>query len=325
MGMATNIPPHNLSEIVDALVMLIESPETTVSDLMRVVPGPDFPTYGYIYGVGGIRDAYTTGRGAITLRAKVHTEKLRGGREAIIVTELPYQVNKASLIEKIGELIREKKIDGDFRATGRIEPGGDPGGAGARAWRDPGNHPESALQTHPDADDLRCQHAGPRESAPSGGESPADAGEFLRFRREVVTRRTRYDLARAEERAHILEGLRKALDQIDLVIRLIRGAESVDAAREALMSRLALSEIQAKAILDMRLQRLTQLERHKIVEEHEQTLILITDASRGFWRQTPVDADHQGRGSGLEGGVRGRAANRDPDRDDRVDHRGSHR
>ncbi len=277
VGMATNIPPHNLSEVVDALVMLIENPEATVSDLIQVIPGPDFPTYGYIYGVGGIRDAYTTGRGTITLRAKVHTEKLRGAREAIIITELPYQVNKASLIEKIGELIREKKIEGisERRDESNRE--------GIRVVLELGRgeipeiilnqlYKHTPMQTTFGVNMLALVNRRPQVV-----NLRQMLEEFLRFRREVVTRRTRYDLARAEERAHILEGLRKALDQIDLVIRLIRGAESVDAAREALMSRLALSEIQAKAILDMRLQRLTQLERHKIVEEHEQTLILITD------------------------------------------------
>ncbi len=277
VGMATNIPPHNLSEVVDGLVMLIDTPVATADDLMAVIKGPDFPTRGYIYGTGGIRDAYTTGRGIITMRAKAHAEKMRGGREAIIVTELPYQVNKATLIEKIAELAREKKIEGisEIRDESNRE--------GIRIVLEVGRGeiPQILLnQLHKHTQmqstfgvimlalvDRRPQVVTLKEMLEA----------FIRFRREVVTRRTRFDLARAEERAHILEGLRKAVEQLDLVIRLIRGAENPEAARDALVRRLELTEVQAKAILDMRLQRLTQLERHKIVEEHEQTLALIAD------------------------------------------------
>ncbi len=277
VGMATNIPPHNLGEVVDGLVMLIDNPEVTIEQLMTVIPGPDFPTAGYIYGRNGITEAYTTGRGIITLRAKAHVEKLRGGREAIIISELPYQVNKATLIERIGELMREKKIEGisERRDESNRE--------GIRIVLELGRgeipqivinqlYKHTQMQTtfgiimlalvarRPQVVNLRQM-----------------LQEFVAFRREIVTRRTKYDLARAEERAHILEGLRKAVDALDLVIAIIRGAENPDAAREGLMRRLQLSEIQARAILDMRLQRLTQLERHKIVEEHEQTLALIAD------------------------------------------------
>jgi DNA gyrase subunit A len=275
--MATNIPPHNLSEVVDGLVMLIDNPDATLDQLMEVIPGPDFPTYGYIYGRTGIREAYTTGRGIITLRAKAHVEKMRGGREAIIVTELPYQVNKASLIEKIGELIRDKRIEGisERRDESNRE--------GIRIVLELGRgeipqivinqlYKHTAMQTTFGI--IMLALVGRR---PQVVNLKQMLQEFISFRREVVTRRTKYDLARAEERAHILEGLRKAVDQLDLVIRLIRQAESPDAARTALMAQLTLTEIQARAILDMRLQRLTQLERHKIVEEHEQTLALIAD------------------------------------------------
>src|SRR5919109_43644 len=277
VGMATNIPPHNLTEVVDALVALIDSPDTPLEALMKIVTGPDFPTAGYIYGTGGIREAYTTGRGTITLRAKAHAEKLRGGREAIIISELPYQVNKASLIEKISELSKEKKIEGisEIRDESNRE--------GIRVVLELGRGeiPQillNQLYKHTQMQttfgiimlalvDRRPQVVNLKEMLEA----------FIKFRREVVTRRTRFDLARAEERAHILAGLRKAVDQLDLVIRLIRQAESPDAARAALIARLDLSEIQAKAILDMRLQRLTQLERHKLVEEHEQTLALIEE------------------------------------------------
>src|SRR6185503_7995846 len=241
------------------------------------IPGPDFPTYGYIYGRTGIREAYTTGRGIITLRAKAHVEKMRGGREAIIITELPYQVNKATLMEKIGELIRDKKIEGvsERRDESNRE--------GIRVVLELGRgeipqivinqlYKHTSMQTTFGI--IMLALVGRR---PQVVNIKQMLQEFISFRREVVTRRTKYDLARAEERAHILEGLRKAVDQLDLVIRLIRQAESPDAAKTALMTQLQLSEIQARAILDMRLQRLTQLERHKIVEEHEQTLALIAD------------------------------------------------
>jgi DNA gyrase subunit A len=244
---------------------------------MKVVPGPDFPTSGYIYGRAGIREAYTTGRGIITLRAKAHVEKMRGGREAIIVTELPYQVNKASLIEKIGDLIRDRKIEGisERRDESSRE--------GIRIVLELGRgeipqivinqlYKHTPMQTTFGV--IMLALVGRRPQVVTLKQM---LQEFITFRREVVTRRTKYDLARAEERAHILEGLRKAIDQLDLVIQLIRQAENPDAAKESLIRRLELTEVQARHILDMRLQRLTQLERHKIVEEHEQTLALIAD------------------------------------------------
>jgi DNA gyrase subunit A len=277
VGMATNIPPHNLTEVVDGLVMLIDRADTSIDQLMTVIKAPDFPTAAYIYGTGGIREAFTSGRGTITLRAKAHAEKMRGGREAIIISELPYQVNKATLIEKISELSREKRIEGlsEIRDESSRE--------GIRVVLELGRGeiPQivmNQLYKHTQMQttfgiimlalvDRRPQVVNLKEMLEA----------FVRFRREIVTRRTRFDLARAEEKAHILAGLRKAVEQLDMVIRLIRQADSPDAARASLMSRLELSEIQAKAILDMRLQRLTQLERHKIVEEHEQTLALIEE------------------------------------------------
>jgi DNA gyrase subunit A len=277
VGMATNIPPHNLTEVVDGLIALIDRPETTVEQLTGIITGPDFPTAGYIYGRAGIREAYTTGRGTITLRAKAHSEKLRGGREAIIITELPYQVNKATLIEKISELSREKKLEGisEIRDESNRE--------GIRVVMELGRGeiPQillNQLYKHTQMQttfgiimlalvDRRPQVVNLKEMLEA----------FVKFRREVVTRRTRYDLARAEERAHILAGLRKAVEQLDLVIRIIRGAANADAARDELMRLLDLSEIQAKAILDMQLRRLAALERQKIVEEHEETLKLIEE------------------------------------------------
>ncbi len=277
VGMATNIPPHNLGEVVDALVTLIDRPDAAVDELMTIVRGPDFPTRGYIYGTGGIREAYTTGRGTITLRAKAHAEKLRGGRDAIIVTELPYQVNKASLIEKISELAREKKIDGisEIRDESNRE--------GIRIVLELGRGeiPQIVLNQLYKHTQMQTTFGIIMLALVNRRPQVVNLKEMLQafvgFRREIVTRRTRYDLARAEEKAHILAGLRKAVEHLDLVIRLIRQAESPDAAREALVRQLELSEIQARAILDMRLQRLTQLERHKVVEEHEQTLALIEE------------------------------------------------
>ncbi len=277
VGMATNIPPHNLSEVVDGLIMLVDNQDTPIEALMKAIPGPDFPTAGFIYGRNGIHEAYTTGRGIITLRAKAHVEKLRGGREAIIVTELPYQVNKATLIDKIGELMREKKIEGisERRDESSRE--------GIRVVLELGRGEIPQIAINQLYKHTQMQTTFGIIMLALVGRRPQIVNlkqmlqEFVAFRREIVTRRTKYDLARAEERAHILEGLRKAVDALDLVIAIIRGAENPDAAREGLIRRLQLSEIQARAILDMRLQRLTQLERHKIVEEHEQTLALIAD------------------------------------------------
>jgi DNA gyrase subunit A len=277
VGMATNIPPHNLREVVDGLLMVIDDPDVPIDKLMPVITGPDFPTRGYIYGTGGIRDAYTTGRGTITLRAKAHAEKMRGGREAVIITELPYQVNKATLVEKISELKREKKLDGisEIRDESNRE--------GIRVVLELSRDeiPQIILNQLFKHTQMQTTFGiimlALVDRRPQVVNLKQMLEAFVRFRREIVIRRTRYDLARAEERAHILAGLRKAVEHLDLVIRLIRQAESPEAARDALMRQLQLSEIQAKAILDMRLQRLTQLERHKVVEEHEQTLALIAE------------------------------------------------
>jgi len=275
VGMATNIPPHNLGEVVDALILALDNPAVTMPELLEVIKGPDFPTRGYIYGTAGIREAYATGRGIITMRARAHTEKLRGGREAIIVTELPYQVNKATLIEKIAGLSRERKLDGISEIRDESDR------HGIRVVLELGRgeiaqivlnqlYKHTAMQSTFGV--IMLALVGRRPQVVTLGEM---LDHFITFRREVVVRRTRYDLARAEERAHVLEGLRKAIENLDLVIRLIRRAASVEAAREALMGQLVLSEIQAKAILDMRLQRLTQLEREKIITEHAEVLQLI--------------------------------------------------
>jgi DNA gyrase subunit A len=275
VGMATNIPPHNLSEIVDALVLLVDTPDTPLERLMEVVTGPDFPTAGYIYGKSGIREAYTTGRGTITLRAKAVKETGRGGRESIVITELPYQVNKANLIEKISELSGDKKVDGisEIRDETNRE------GIRVVLELSRGALPDIILnqlykhtQMQTSFGIIMLALVGRR---PQICNLKQMLMAFIEFRREIVTRRTRYELARAEEREHILAGLKKAVDHLDLVVALIRSSASPEAARTALMTRLDLSEIQARAILDMRLQRLTQLERNKIAEELEEVRKLI--------------------------------------------------
>jgi DNA gyrase subunit A len=277
VGMATNIPPHNLTEVVNALMMLVDDPDTSLEKLMTVVTGPDFPTAGYIYGKNGIREAYTTGRGSITLRAKAHTEKGRGGREAIVITELPYQVNKASLIEKISELSRDKKIDGISEIRDETSK------EGIRVVMElgRGEMPQIILNQLYKHTQMQTTFGiimlALVERRPQVVNLKQMLEAFVQFRREIVTRRTRYDLARAQERAHILAGLRKAVEQLDLVIRIIRQSENAEAARTTLMSRLDLTEIQAKAILDMQLRRLAALERQKIIEEHEQVLKLIEE------------------------------------------------
>ena len=227
--------------------------------------------------MSGIREAYTTGRGTITLRAKAHAEKLRGGREALIITELPYQVNKANLIEKIGELARERKIDGisETRDESNRE--------GIRVVLELGRGeiPQIVLNQLYKHTQMQTTFGiimlALVDRRPQVVTLKQMLEAFVRFRREIVTRRTRYDLARAEERAHILAGLRKAVEQLDLVIRIIRQAENAEVARDTLMARLDLTEIQARAILDMQLRRLAALERQKIVEEHEQVLKVIEE------------------------------------------------
>ncbi len=276
VGMATNIPPHNLGEICDALVALIDHPELTVDELMRYVPGPDFPTYGFICGQRVIREAYTEGRGVLTLRARAAIETDdRTGRSAIIVTEIPYQVNKARLIERIAELVNERRLDGisDLRDESDRE--------GMRIVielkRDAVAevllnqlYKHTPLQESFGVNMLAIVDGRPRLL------SLKDALQvFLRHRREVVVRRTAYDLRKAQERLHVLAGLKIAVENLDRAIAIIRAASEPATARDGLMAELALSQIQAQAVLDMRLQRLTGLERDKIIDEYHETEKLI--------------------------------------------------
>ncbi len=276
VGMATNIPPHNLGEVIDALMMLIENPEVTIKELMAAVPGPDFPTAGFIHGLDGIRSAYTTGRGIIQLRARTEVEThAKSERQSIIVTEIPYQVNKARLIERIAELIREKKIEGisDLRDESDRE--------GIRivieVKRDA--MPEIILNSLYKMTQMQTTFGiillAIVDNQPKVMTLKELLYHFLNHRKTVIIRRTRYDLRKAEERAHILEGILKALDHLDEVIATIRASQTPSEARENLVARFALSEVQAQAILDMRLQRLTGLEREKVVEEYKELMVLI--------------------------------------------------
>jgi DNA gyrase subunit A len=275
VGMATNIPPHNLGETVDALLLQLDDPEVTLDRLMEALPGPDFPTAAYIHGRQGIRDAYTTGRGLIQMRAKAFVEKGRGGRESVIVSELPYQVNKAKLIERIAELVRDRKIEGisDLRDESDRE--------GMRIFIElkkdqPAPPILNQLYKHtPMQSTFGVIMLALVNNQPKVLALKEMLHHFIEHRKTVVIRRTRFDLRKAEERAHILEGYRIALDHLDAVIALIRRSRSVDDARAGLMDQFGMSQIQAQAILDLRLQRLTQLERQKIQDEYSETIAAI--------------------------------------------------
>jgi len=273
VGYATNIPTHNIGEVVAGLVTLLDNPEVTIPQLMKAIPGPDFPTAGFIYGTQGIKDAYTTGRGLLTLRAKVNIETdERTERDRLIVTEIPYQVNKARLIEKIAELIQDKKVEGisdlrdesdrdGVRVVIEIKRGDIPLVVLNNLYK------HTQLQTTFGVIMLALVH-----NRPEVLNLKQILEAFIEHRREVVIRRTAYELRKAEERAHILEGLKIALDNLDAVITLIRRAQSPEVARAGLVRQFRLTEIQANAILDMKLQRLTQLERNKLIEEYQETL-----------------------------------------------------
>src|SRR6266849_3305394 len=274
VGMATNIPPHTLGEVCDALVALLEHPELTVDELMRYVPGPDFPTAGFICGQGPIRDAYREGCGILTVRARatVETDE-KSGRSSIIVTEIPYQVNKARLIAQIAELVRERRLDGIAGDGLRDESDRDGMRIVIELKRDA--VPEvllNQLYKHtPLQESFGVNMLAIVDGRPKLLELRDALGVFLKHRREVVVRRTVYDLRKAEERLHILAGLKIAIEHLDEAIGIIRAAVDPATARERLMATFALSQLQAQAILDMRLQRLTGLERDKVVEEYAET------------------------------------------------------
>ena len=270
VGMATNMMPHNLREVVDAVMATIDQPEISIAEIGQYIKGPDFPTGGIIYGIQGIQEAHETGRGRLVVRGRAEIETTKTGREHIIITEIPYQVNKSALVARIGELINERKLEGASDVRDESDRQG----------------MRIVVETRKDAlakvvlsklykyTPLQTSY-GINNVALVGGRpmllNVKDLiEEFILFRLEVIVRRTRYDLRKAEERAHILEGLLIALDHLDEVIALIRSSATVDEAKNALMGRFGFSEIQSKAILDMRLQRLTGLERDKIKEEYRE-------------------------------------------------------
>ncbi len=272
VGMATNIPPHNLGEIIDGLVMLLEKPDTSIHDIIQVIKGPDFPTGGIIYGTSGIISAYTHGRGLIKVRARAVIEKEPKGGESIIIEELPYQVNKARLIEKIAELVREKKIEG----ISDIRDESDRDGIRVVIEIKRSEMPQVVLNNLYKHTQMETTF-GVIMLALVGGQPHIlnlrrILRQFLRHRRDIILRRSRFELKKAEERAHILEGLKIALDYLDEIIRLIRLSRTPEDARQGLISRYPLTILQAQAILEMRLQRLTGLEREKIIKDLEEIL-----------------------------------------------------
>lgn len=277
VGMATNIPPHNLREVTAAIELMMANPDVTTNELMEVLPGPDFPTGGLVMGKSGIRRAYETGKGSITVRAKVEITEMPNGKERILVTELPYMVNKAKLIERISELHRDKRIEGitDLRDESSRE--------GMRIVIDVRRdvsasvilnnlYKMTALQSSFGFNMLAIEKGVPKILS-----LKEILANYIEHQQEVVTRRTRFDKEKAEARAHILEGLRIALDHIDEIIAIIRGSNTDDEAKTTMMDRFKLSDRQAQAILDMRLRRLTGLERGKIESEYQELLKLIED------------------------------------------------
>lgn len=275
VGMATKIPPHNLGELIDAIILLIDKPESTIEDLMEFIKGPDFPTYGNIYDTKAIAEVYNTGRGRIIMRGKAEIEEAKSGKQQIVISELPYQVNKAELVVRIADLYHEKKLDGisDLRDESDRE--------GIRVVvelkRDA--KPKSVLNN-------LFKHTALQTSFPANFVALVDntpqtlnlrqiLQEYIKHRQLVITRRTQYDLKIAKARAHILEGLKIALDHLDAVIKTIRESKDSDEARTNLMERFGLSELQATAILDMQLRRLAALERKKIEDEYKAIMELI--------------------------------------------------
>jgi DNA gyrase subunit A len=272
VGMATNIPPHNLGEVVDGLILLLENPDVSIEEIGKIIKGPDFPTGATIHGIAGIKEAYRTGKGIIKVRAKARIERKVDGPDTIIVSELPYQVNKARLIEKIAELVREKRIEGitDLRDES------DRDGIRVVLELKRGEIPQIVLNNLYKHTQMETTFGITMLALVGGQPHILDLKKvlwyFLQHRRDVVIRRTRFDLRRAEEKAHILEGLKIALDHLDEIISLIRSSRNAEEAKLGLITKYPLSVIQAQAILDMRLQRLTGLERDKIISDYNDTL-----------------------------------------------------
>jgi DNA gyrase subunit A len=275
VGMATNIPPHNLSEVADGTIRVIDDPDITPEELTKTIKGPDFPTGGILCGDGGIKDAYTKGRGIITIRAKVEEEKTKTGKDVIIVKEIPYQVNTAQLVERIADLVKDKKVQGisDLRDESDRE--------GMRIYIElkHGASREITLNQLYKHTNMQTTFGINMVCLVNGEPRTLNIkemiSEYVKHREEVVARRAKFDLAKAEHEAHILEGLKIALANIDAIIALIKKSKNPDEAREGLVDKFKLTKIQAQAILDMKLQRLTQLERHKIEEDYAKLQKLI--------------------------------------------------
>ncbi len=275
VGMATNMPPHNLTEVCDGLDAYIENPEITTAELLKIIKGPDFPTYGFIMGRQGIKDYFETGRGSIVIRAKTEIEDIRGGRQAIVVNEIPYQVNKTTLIETIADLVRDKRIED----ISDIRDESDRDGIRLVIEIKREGNAQIVLNQLFKHTSLETSFGVIMLALVNGRPKVLPMREmlhgYLEHRKEVVVRRTKYELAKAEARAHILEGLKIALDHLDKIIKTIRESKDTDTARVRLMENFNLSRIQAQAILDMRLQQLTGLERKKIEDEYEELLKVI--------------------------------------------------
>jgi len=276
VGMATNIPPHNMSEVIDGAISLIDNPEISINELMNHIPAPDFPTGAIIYGVQGVKEAYHTGRGKITIRAKVNVEtKDRTNKENIVISEIPYQVNKANLIEKIAELVKNKKLEG----ISDIRDESDRDGLRVVIELKKGAHSEVITNQLYKHTQLQVTFGVILLALVNGIPKVLNLKEMLRYyidhRHEILIKRTKFELEAAEKKAHILEGLKIALDNIDEIIALIKRSKDPENAKQGLIKKFKLSEVQAKAILDMRLQKLTGLERDKVEQEYRETIMLI--------------------------------------------------
>ncbi|RKX98647.1 MAG: DNA gyrase subunit A, partial [Spirochaetes bacterium] len=270
VGMATNIPPHNLREVIKAVIKTINNPEISTEELINIIPGPDFPTGGLIIGTEGIRKAYMTGNGQIKIRARVNIETLKNGKEMLIVNEIPYQVNKIRLIQDIAKHIKDKKIEGisdlrdesdrdGIRIVLELKRGINPHVIMNQLFK------MTSLETTFGINLLALDHFNPKVM-----DIKQIIEKYIEHREEIVKRRTIYDLDKAEKRAHILEGFLKALDNIDEIIKIIRGSKTVAQAQSRLIERFSFTKVQAEAILDMKLARLTGLEREKIQKEYEE-------------------------------------------------------
>lgn len=277
VGMATNIPPHNMTEVINGTLMLIDNPDATIDELMTIIKGPDFPTAGLIMGKAGIKSAYKTGRGVIKMRADAHIEEMKGGKSAIVATELPYQVNKARLLERIAELVRDKTIDGITDLRDESDRTGMRLVVELRRDANP-NVILNQLYKHTKfQESFGVIMLALVDGSPKILNLKQVLHYYIKHQEDVVTRRTRFELKKAEARAHILEGLTIALDNLDAVITTIRESKTAEIAKNSLMELFKLTDKQAQAILDLRLQRLTGLEREKIVEEYDATLKAIEE------------------------------------------------